>query len=231
VAEVIARDLAPLLRLGEAELSGAGRGLAFQLIEQLGCAARGQLQGTVEALARADRAVLKRCGVRLGYADVFLPALLKPAPSATKARLRAAWEGWTEVPAPPADGRASFALAEGDSPEALAVYGYCVVGRRAVRVDMLDRLAGMARRAVRDGPFEPGHPMLSLVGCSREEMRFLLRHLGYRPQTEGEVTRYRFVGRPGPRPRRQAQYRLPPAHSPFAALAQIETLGRRRRER
>ncbi|MEQ9639392.1 MAG: helicase-related protein [Alphaproteobacteria bacterium] len=229
VEAVVERDLQPLLRLLETELSGAGRGLAYQLAEHLGVAARDRLHVSVDGLTRADRAACKRAGLRLGYADLFLPALLKARPAATVARLRAVWEDWAEVPPPPPDGRVSFPIEADADRAALDAYGYRVVGKRAIRVDMLDRLAGVAQRAAKAGPFTPGHEMLSLVGCGQDEMRVLLRHLGYRAQTKDEVTTYRFAGRARPAARRPQPPRRPPAHSPFAALADLQVKQRRRR--
>ncbi len=231
VEATIERDLQPLLRLLDTELSGAGRGLAYQLAEQLGVAARDRLHVSVDGLTRGDRAVAKRIGLRLGYADVFLPALLKARPAATSARLRAIWEDWDAVPAPPPDGRVSFPIEADADRAALDAYGYRVVGKRAIRVDMLDRLAAAAQRASKAGPFVPSHEMLSLVGCGQDEMRFLLRHLGYRAETKDDVTKYRFAGRPRPAARRPQPPRRPPAHSPFAALADLQVKERKRRGR
>jgi ATP-dependent RNA helicase SUPV3L1/SUV3 len=231
VTAAVERELQPLLRLLQAELSGAGRGFAYQLAEHLGCASRERLHVAVEALTRADRAVLKRAGLRLGYADVFLPALLKPGPAAVAARLAAVWHDWPQVPAAPPAGRVSFALEDDTDAAALELYGYRMIERRAVRVDMLDRLAGQAQREAKAGPFAVSHEMLSLIGCGHDEMRPILRHLGYRAETEGETPRYRFAGRPRAVPRRPQPPRRPSPHSPFAALAELDTAQLRKRRR
>ena len=62
--------------------------------------------------------------------------------------------------------------------------GYRPSGERAVRIDMLERLAGLVRTArteskTREG-FEATAQMMSLVGCSGEEFEAILRSLGFR---------------------------------------------------
>ena len=75
------------------------------------------------------------------------------------------------------------------------IAGYRVCGERAVRVDILERLADLIRpalawRAGAPGPKPPGAidgfgftvtvGMTSLAGCSGEDFASVLRSLGYR---------------------------------------------------
>ena len=197
--------LEPLQKLAEGEgLEGLARGMAFRLVESLGVLARETVTEDVKALSQDDRANLRKFGVRFGAFHIFLPALLKPAP--TDLRLLLWWlaarkeNPATLLPQPPGQGLTS-AHVEGDAPEGFyRVSGFRVCGPRAVRVDMLERLADVIRDRVFWRPRVPEEPrpngsvegggftivadMMSLVGCSGEEFEGILRSLGFRAQTK-----------------------------------------------
>ena len=57
--------------------------------------------------------------------------------------------------------------------------GYQPAGRRAVRVDRLDRAASMAARLSRTGPFVPPRELPSVLGCPESEVAGVLSGIGY----------------------------------------------------
>ncbi len=78
----IASAIEPLLKLEEPEgLEGAARGLAYRIAEHFGVLPRETVAEEVKALGQEDRAKLRGFGVRFGAHTIFLPALLKPAPT------------------------------------------------------------------------------------------------------------------------------------------------------
>lgn len=78
----IATVLKPLDDISRAEdLQGLAKGLAFQLVENLGVLFRRDVAEDVKSLDQDARASMRRYGVRFGAYHVFLPALLKPAPA------------------------------------------------------------------------------------------------------------------------------------------------------
>ena len=82
LAAEIGRRLGALTALAAAPLTGAARGLAFQLVEAGGLLPRRQADPQLGALAPEDRRALGRLGVRIGLETVWLPALAaKPAMS------------------------------------------------------------------------------------------------------------------------------------------------------
>ena len=155
----------------------------------------------VKGLDQAARAALRKYGVRFGAYHIYVPALLKPAPRVLAAQLWALKHGGSEtkgieaIEQLAASGRTSIA-ADKDIAKALyRIAGYRVCGERAVRVDILERLADLIRpalawRAGRAGPKPPGAidgfgftvtvGMTSLAGCSGEDFASVLRSLGYR---------------------------------------------------
>src|SRR5262249_10805669 len=61
----LGRRLAPLVRLQAAPVAGAARGLAFQLVEALGCLPRRAVGDQLRALSAGDRKSLAHLGLRL----------------------------------------------------------------------------------------------------------------------------------------------------------------------
>jgi ATP-dependent RNA helicase SUPV3L1/SUV3 len=57
--------------------------------------------------------------------------------------------------------------------------GYQPAGRRAVRVDRLDRAASLAARLSRTGPFVPPRDLASILGCPDTEVTAVLAGMGY----------------------------------------------------
>jgi ATP-dependent RNA helicase SUPV3L1/SUV3 len=194
--------LGPLNALAKAEdVTGMARGVAFQLVESLGVLDRISVADEVKGLDQEARAQLRKYGVRFGAYHIYVPALLKPAPRQLALLLWAlkhgglSQKGMSELPALAASGRTSI---PNDKEIQKALYraaGYRVAGTRAVRVDILERLADLIRPAIAWKPNSPGEKpqgaidgfgftvsvgMTSLVGCSGEDFASILRALGYR---------------------------------------------------
>ena len=194
--------LGPLLTLARAEdVTGMARGIAFQLVEALGVLERQKISEEIKGLDQDARASLRKYGVRFGAYHIYLPGLLKPGPRVLAMQLWAVKQGTPdikgldELPQLAASGRTSFA-ADKDVPKSLyRTIGYRVCGERAVRVDILERLADLIRPALAWRPASPGPKpagafegtgftvtgaMTSLAGSSGEDFASILRSLGYR---------------------------------------------------
>ena len=193
----IAKVLEPLIKLRDADdVTGLARGVAFRLVEALGAIRRDEAADDITALAQPDRAMLRKYGVRFGAFSIFLPALLKPAPAHLILLLHAvfgAGNATIDLPTPPAPGLTS-APTEDNVPDFFyPALGFRVCGPRAVRLDMLERLADAIRPKIA-ARAELGHgyggagfvadaDLMSLVGCSGEAFDGLLASLGFKPQT------------------------------------------------
>ena len=149
--------LKPLVQLETLPLTGAARGIAFQVSENLGAMPRYKLSDQIRLLDKKDYGRLKFGGIRVGYEHAFMPILLKPDPTALRCQLWAIYQERSEIPPAPPAGRVSFEI-DGKLPWTYyLVAGYAVYDKLAVRLDMLDRLAGMLRRASR-GLLETAEP-------------------------------------------------------------------------
>ncbi len=101
----IAALFAPLIALRDDEaLSGMARGIAFRLVEALGVIPRSEIADDVKALDQDGRASLRKHGVRFGQYTVFMPLMLKPAPTRLRLVLWGLRAGLDEFPAAPPAG-------------------------------------------------------------------------------------------------------------------------------
>ncbi|MBO0733723.1 MAG: helicase [Methylocapsa sp.] len=203
LAQHVAKLLGPLFELEKGEgLEGIARGIAFHIAESLGILERARVSEDVKSLSQEGRASLRNLGVRFGAHHLYLPILMKPAPRALAAQLHALKHGGVhgldDVLHLAASGRTSFAASKDIPKNLYRAAGFTVCETRAVRVDILERLADLIRPAVAYRPdVTPGDPppgaadgngftvtvaMTSLAGCSGDSFAALLRSLGYSPE-------------------------------------------------
>jgi ATP-dependent RNA helicase SUPV3L1/SUV3 len=219
------RDAADIKTGSDGALPGEARGIAHQLAENFGSLNRTALT-LPEKLGPLLRA-LRPFGVWFGRRCVYLPRLLRPDAAALLTLL---WGVWTrrDVPlAPPAPGLTSFGVDKETDTDALPAAGFAVMGGRAIRFDMLERLEDELEKALAAGT--GAEPLLtrivSLLGSGKDEARAVLAALGWRTV---EVTGAEPVWRRAkekPRQPIEAKVRKPATalnpHSPFAGLAAL----------
>ncbi|MEL6648531.1 MAG: helicase-related protein, partial [Pseudomonadota bacterium] len=175
----------PLLNISRDEtLTGLARGFGFQMVEHLGVIPRGAVADDVKALDQDARAVLRKHGIRFGQFTIFMPLLLKPAPTRLRLVLWSLANGMQEFPEAPPPGLVTVpAGAPEDTPEGyFAMAGYRAAGERAIRIDMLERLADLLRVEDSRGGFEAKPDMLSITGMTLEQFADLMQGLGYKAE-------------------------------------------------
>src|SRR5437899_2657515 len=102
VREEIERRLAPLSAARALPLGGVGRGLAFQLVDALGCLSVAEIGRQIAALDRPDRAALSRLGLRFGTESIYLEPLTRADTMRFRALLWAVRHGRSAPPFPSA---------------------------------------------------------------------------------------------------------------------------------
>jgi len=207
----IGQDLEPLKKLEAAQdLDGLARGLAFQLLEHKGSLARRDVADILSKLDQPLRGQLRKLGVRFGFYTVFVPALLKPAPAKLLA-LMSLLESQPNDPTPvasapetaPRDIAKDLALLPAAGLTSCAreklpfwlyrAAGFYTTKNRAIRLDMLERLADLIRPALEQSKaqkskgFEATEAMMSIMGCGAEELAEILTALGYQSQQVEEA--------------------------------------------
>ncbi len=195
--------LKPLQEISKAEeIAGLAKGIAFRLCESFGVLRRDIVAEEIKSVDQEGRAQLRKYGVRFGAHHIYFPLLLKPASSdlllllwllkhggehnlTAAAIAEAPRQGLTSVPRNAAVPEAFYRAA-----------GFHVCGQRAVRIDMLERLADIIRPltawrptesatepppgAVGGGAFKIRPEMMSIMGCSGDELGLILESLGFR---------------------------------------------------
>ena len=101
-------------------------------------------------------------------------------------------EGLQEFPESPPAGLVTIPVAGAD-PDKLIQAGYRAAGERAIRIDMLERLADMLRSEDSRGGFEAKADMLSITGMTLEQFANLMGGLGYKAE-RGEREKVRPEG-------------------------------------
>jgi ATP-dependent RNA helicase SUPV3L1/SUV3 len=198
----IEKLLGPLSQLAAAaDVTGIARGVAYQSVEALGVLERQRVAEEVKGLDQPARATLRKYGVRFGAYHIYLPNLLKPAPRKLAAQLwalkneAALTKGLDDLLHLAGSGRTSVPVDREIDAGLYRTAGYRACGERAVRVDILERLADLIRPAlawregasgpkplgaVVGGGFTVVNGMTSLTGASGEDFASILRSLGYR---------------------------------------------------
>ena len=204
-------QIGSLLKLRQAEgLEGLARGIAFRMVEGHGILSRNDAAKDIAELDQQARAGLRTLGVRFGAYHIYLPLLLKPHPRALIALLVSLREpdeadALKKLQAELESGRTSLPQQADIPAKIYQIMGFRAFGPQAVRVDILERLADAIRPALAWRPGQDGDrpegaeergfratpAMMSLLGCSEEDLRTILKALGYkrgqRPLTEEET--------------------------------------------
>ena len=179
----IATLFEPLLAMSRDEaLTGLARGFAFRLVEGLGILPRGAVADEVKALDQDARGALRKHGVRFGQFTIFMPLLLKPAPTRLRLVLWSLAKGLDTFPEAPPPGLVTVPTDKG-APEGYdAMAGYRAAGERSIRIDMLERLADMLRGQDSRAGFEATADMLSITGMTLGQFADLMQGLGYKAE-------------------------------------------------
>ncbi|MDQ0420674.1 ATP-dependent RNA helicase SUPV3L1/SUV3 [Peteryoungia aggregata LMG 23059] len=211
----ISTVLKPLDDLSRAEdLQGLAKGLAFQLVENLGVLFRRDVADDVKTLDQDGRASMRRYGVRFGAYHIFMPALLKPAPAELITLLWALKNdgldkpGYGDLIPVLAAGRTSVVTDPSFERMFYKLAGFRFLGKRAVRIDILERLADLIRPLLQWKPGSPARPdgaydgrrfttttaMLSILGATPDDMEEILKGLGYRADSVSAEEAAAFLG-------------------------------------
>lgn len=197
----IATVLKPLDDLSrDEELQGIAKGLAFQLVENLGVLFRRDVADEVKSLDQDARGAMRKLGVRFGAYHIFMPALLKPAPAELITLLWALANdaldkpGYGDLIPALAAGRTSIVTDHSLERTFYKLAGFRFLGKRAVRIDILERLADLIRPLLQWKPESSTRPegaydgrrftttpaMLSILGATADDIEEILKGLGYR---------------------------------------------------
>lgn len=181
------------------------RALLAPLAANGGHGDRDGLVAALDALDEADRRILRAAGLTIGSLDVYDVRLLKPEPLRLVALLTAvaAKKDMATLPDPGAT----------VIPVDRAVSGYRAFGRKAIRIDLVERIARAAHEKRRSGAgFVPDPVLATSFGIDPATFAAVLRACGFRANGDG-----RWVWHA----RRRSEFRpVRPVSPAFAALEQ-----------
>jgi len=154
-----------------------------------------QVLAELRDMSKEDRSALRSCGVRIGPETLFLPTLVKPKAVQWRALL---WALFNDKLAPtiPGAGLVTVPAGEDADTDFLAACGFACLGGRAIRVDVLDRVAVDLQRQSRAGKMDVGATQLNLLGLSLDDARPVFEGLGYVAEEEGDTLVWKWNGRP-----------------------------------
>ncbi|WP_368184552.1 helicase-related protein [Aestuariibius sp. HNIBRBA575] len=180
--------------LKDEALAPLARGFAFRLSENFGIIPRQDVADEVKALDQETRGQLRKHGVRFGQFTIFMPLLLKPAPTRLRLVLWSINKGLQEFPEAPPAGLVTVPSVDAE-PGVFAMSGYRRAGDRAIRIDMLERLADMLRDQNTRAGFEGTADMLSITGMTLDQFANLMSGLGYNAE-KGEREKVKAAAKP-----------------------------------
>ncbi|MEQ8366482.1 MAG: helicase-related protein [Roseicyclus sp.] len=177
----IAAQFEPLLAMSRDEaITGLARGVAFRMVEGFGIVPRAEIADDIKALDQDARGLLRKHGVRFGQFTIFQSLLLKPAPTRLRLVLWGLSKGLDIFPESPPPGLVTIPH-DAEQPQGYyTMSGYRPAGTRAIRIDMLERLADMLRGQDTRRGFEATADMLSITGLTLEQFADLMGGLGYK---------------------------------------------------
>jgi len=201
--------LAALYMIVDAPLAGDAKGVAYRMQDELGALPRPEI-------AFEAKEALGAFGLRFGRTTAYVPALLKPERRALLGLLYAVRHGHAApLPLP-----SPSAVWWNVNPELPVGYyralGFWIIGAKALRVDVLERVAKAASTALRDGALLPSADLARIAACPAEELGGVLAAIGYRARGKGDGLRYVPARKRRDRPE---SARRP--DTPFSALAHL----------
>jgi ATP-dependent RNA helicase SUPV3L1/SUV3 len=144
--------------------SAAVRGLVHRLEQGLGTVLASEIADVGEVLDANARAALERAGLVLGTAVAYVPAGLAPSAIAARLALATTWYAAGRALRPPSGGAVSFPAGRGVDHAAYAAIGFPVFGGRALRADIVERVAAAP-------PLVEETVLASWLGCPTREVR------------------------------------------------------------
>ena len=166
----------------DGELTGLAKGFAFRMIEGFGVITRSDVADEVKALEQDARGALRKHGVRFGQFTIFMPLLLKPAPTRLRLVLWSLSKSLQDFPEAPPPGLVTVPTISDLPDGTYTMSGYRAAGDRAIRIDMLERLADMLRDQNTRAGFEATADMLSITGMTLDHFANLMEGLGYKAE-------------------------------------------------
>ena len=167
------------MQIRKVDVASPARGILFQINENLGTVLHNRVKNLLKNVSQVDRNYLTKLGLRFGTEVLYFPELLKPKATEFLSvlwRVHNAPNSTLNLPLP---GQVTVEKKVAVSPEYYLALGFVPLGNRAVRADILERVAVILRQQSKVQPFVLDDKVLSLLGLGYEETKIILREIGY----------------------------------------------------
>jgi ATP-dependent RNA helicase SUPV3L1/SUV3 len=183
--DVVEALVGALRKAQRGPLSAAAKGLFYRVEGGLGSAFVEDLAGLAASFSAADHEAFRAAGVSLGQRAAWLRGAAAPAAMEQRLAVTLAYHG-TEARLPPrAPAAPSIPAPGGADPVAYAALGYALLGRRAVRADVADRVhAALTSESTADRPVDG--VLARWLGCSPRDVPSIVAALLPAPVPEPE---------------------------------------------
>ncbi len=155
------------------------KSLLAKIADEGGIAERAELD--LPELTSEERFFLRSQGLRLGPVHIYYHQMLKPAPLTLRALLWATHEGLKHPLPYPRAGVTSYSWPENVTPDTRVQhwFGYPLYGRRACRVDRIDKIICDVYDSAQKGVFSVKNTWAEWLGCGVEDVCTILDTLGH----------------------------------------------------
>lgn len=161
-------------------LTGAINDIVSKLLESLGIMDRALVEDKLKTINTEERKGLWNFKIKIGASTIFIPYILKPAPTQLRLMLWALYEKIERLPKPPTPGMVWVDMEKDSLPDFYRLSGYRPAGNKAVRVDMVERLADATRPlGLKGASFEVTPEIMGLVGLSGDDFAKVMNAIGY----------------------------------------------------
>ena len=191
VKEKINYDLYSLIRLEDSNLKYQEKGIAYRIVEELGSIDRKKMNKEINSLDLDSRRNLKKYGIIIGKYSIYIKNALKPQYTSILPGLWLIYHKENlnlerikiQINSLPKPGITSCIINTMVFKNLYKYCGYKVLGSNAVRIDILERLDKMIYETIKENKnknqFLINDQMISLLGTSPNELKQLLKELGY----------------------------------------------------
>lgn len=181
--DLVEELLSPLREASARNLGAAARGIVYQLEQGLGTALATRAAAQIGELTAEDRGKLAASGIVLGEHVVWVPSLLRRSALERRAALVKAFAEPRKAPPAPNAAAVSMPVDRAVSADLYALVGYPAVGPRAVRADVLEKVAvalGSSGETIEMGKLS------SWLGCSTKDAARVASMLETRTEEAGD---------------------------------------------
>jgi ATP-dependent RNA helicase SUPV3L1/SUV3 len=154
------------------------------LFENNGVIKREKVHEMIKNIAKEDRLILRKAGIKIGRYHIFLPRMLKPAAVDLRVKLWKLYYDEDQKYVIPKSGLNFFKNETEKNNKFLLICGFENFNKFYIRVDILERLFIKILENTKDGVFKIDSDMINLIGCSKENFYKLLDLMQYKNKKE-----------------------------------------------